>query len=155
MLLGSIIDQDIEASKHTNSLLDGLTAELFVTDIPGNQQTLLTFLLDLALSFLSIVMLIEIGNGDISALFGKSDSDGSADPAITPSNKCGSVAQLTTALIRNVLGAWQWRHLRLNAWLLVLLLWRLLLLFLTLALCHVLLLLFQRGRAQLKQTVYQ
>ena len=69
MLFRRIVHQYVEPAKFTDCLLDGLPAEVFVSDITRNHETATALTFNHALGLLGIHVLVQIDNRDIGALF--------------------------------------------------------------------------------------
>ena len=60
MLLGSVIDQNIQAAELLDRLIDNVPAKRFLADIARDQQALAIVLLDQPFCFPGVVMFVEI-----------------------------------------------------------------------------------------------
>src|SRR5437764_934827 len=112
MLLGSIVDQDIEATEIAHRQLDGLAAEGLVAHIAGDGEAAPAFLFHLTLGLLSVLMLVQVDDGDVGAFLGEEDRDRPADPAVTTRDQRHAPIKLAAAAIVLILSAWLRGHLR-------------------------------------------
>jgi hypothetical protein len=67
-LMGRVVDQDIDAPKCLDSLLDDGAAMFRTAQIPRDQNGLAALLFDERLDLARILMLVEIGDQDIGTL---------------------------------------------------------------------------------------
>lgn len=85
MLLGGVVDQDVELAELLDRPLDHFLAERLFADVPGHRQTATTFGLHQA-DGLSRVDLLggKMHDHDISAFLGIRHGDRAADTAVAP-----------------------------------------------------------------------
>ncbi|MNJ61196.1 hypothetical protein D3C77_569730 [compost metagenome] len=86
MLLSRIVNQYVQPAKLVDGLLNGLLRERFISQITSNEQTLASFLLYFLLGLLRILILIQVYDSYIGALFGVCNRYSAANPAISTSN---------------------------------------------------------------------
>src|SRR5438067_1708927 len=68
MLFGSIVHNDIQLIELINSLLDGLSAKLFLADVAFDQQAFPAVLFHQILGFIRIFPLFQVNDRDTGAL---------------------------------------------------------------------------------------
>jgi hypothetical protein len=122
VLLGSVIDQDVEPSELTHGVLHDLLAEGLVTHITGHSNTPLACFFHQASSLLRVAVLAQIGDGHIGPFFGESDGHSAADAAIAPGDEGDFAPQFAAASVVLILCLGPRRHLGLDPRLLVLVL---------------------------------
>src|SRR5205823_11756497 len=99
MLLGRVVDHDVEPTELAQCLIDNLGAEFLVADVPVDKQTFPTLLFDKLLGFFRVSMLFEIDNADVRALFGEGNSASETDPAVAASYDCDFVLQFAASAL--------------------------------------------------------
>ena len=82
VLLGGVVDQDLEMPELVHRLADGIAAEGFVADVAGDGQAAAALLLDPLAGLGGVLVLVQVDDGDVGALAGEGDGDGAADAAV-------------------------------------------------------------------------
>jgi hypothetical protein len=82
MLLGGVVDQDVEPAELVDRLLHRSLAECLVAEVAGDGQGPPPFLLDNLLRRLRIVMLAQIDDGYVGAFAREQRRDRPPDPAV-------------------------------------------------------------------------
>jgi len=114
MLLGGVVHQDVEPPEGLDRPGDGLLAKGLVADVASQREGLPALRLDEPNGFLRVVVLIEIDDGDGSALPCHAEGNRPTDPAVAAGDECNLLLQPTdTGKAR--LGLRARRHLRLAA----------------------------------------
>ncbi|MNY27454.1 hypothetical protein D3C86_1613620 [compost metagenome] len=99
MLLGGVVDQNVEFAQAFHCFVDQILAERFYPDVTGNQNTLPALLLDLAFRFFGIGMLIQIGNDHIRTFLGKMNGNRAPNAAVASRNERCLAQQLACRFI--------------------------------------------------------
>jgi hypothetical protein len=137
LLLGGIIDQDINPPERTHGVLHGLLAEAFIAHIAGNRHTTPALLLHTGLRLMRVVVLVQVYDGHIGPFFGEGDGHGAADATVSSGDERNLALQFATASVVSILGLRPRRHVGLDARLPILVLRWLLRLGVRLFLCHI------------------
>lgn len=82
MLLGGIVDENVELAERANRLPDKFLAVSLVADIASDRKTTSAFGLDQAVRFFGVLGFIKVRNRDVGPLFGEEGRDGAADSTI-------------------------------------------------------------------------
>src|SRR6185437_6618910 len=82
VLLGGVVDQDIELAEGLDGLADGPLADVAFSNISFDQNAATPLLLNQLSRAQSIFGLLQIEDGDIGPLFGEMHGNGLADPRI-------------------------------------------------------------------------
>jgi hypothetical protein len=82
VLLGGIVDHDVQAAEAFDGARHRLPAERFRADVAVDEQMLLALGLDQPSSLLGVLVLVEIEDGDLGALARHSHGDGAPDAAV-------------------------------------------------------------------------
>src|SRR5437588_9548782 len=110
MLLGRVVDEDVELAEFGDRLLDHLAANFFLSDIAGKFQTSAAFLIDLASGLLGVAMFVEIRNRDVSAFTSEDDRHGTTDAAVAAGDERNFPVEFAAALIFRPFGFWPRLH---------------------------------------------
>jgi hypothetical protein len=94
-LVRCIIDEDVDTAQLLNGSLDDRPAMLGTTKVASDEHSLATLLLDQRLDLLGVVVLIEIGDQDVSALARVSDRHGPTDAAVAAGDQPLLAGQFT------------------------------------------------------------
>src|SRR5690606_23969361 len=123
VLLGGVVDEDVEPTELVDGLPDGVAAELGVCDVAPEQEGPPALLLDLRLDLLGVPVLLEVDDRDVGALLGEVHGHGPADAAVASGDDGAHPVELPGRLVAlsRVLGLRP--HLMLAAGLVLLLLW--------------------------------
>src|SRR5215203_4812929 len=82
MLLGGVVDEDVEAAEAVDDLLDRLLAEAGVADVAGDGEAVAPLGLDEPLGLARVLALVQVHDGDVRALAGEQDRHGAADAGV-------------------------------------------------------------------------
>src|SRR5690606_8655244 len=99
MLLGSVVDEHVEAAEPVYHACDRPLAERRPSDVAGEDQAADTVRLDEPSCLARVLVLAQIGDRDVRAFLRESDGHRAADAAVTPGNERDLVAQLAAAAI--------------------------------------------------------
>ncbi|MNC19310.1 hypothetical protein D3C75_672400 [compost metagenome] len=99
MLLGGIVDQDVEFAQTFHRFVDQILAECLHPDVTGNQNTLPALLLHLSFGLFGIGMLIQIRNDHIRTFLGKMNGNCTPDAAVASCNESRLAQQLACRFI--------------------------------------------------------
>ncbi len=97
VLLGGVVDQDVDAAELLECALDRLPAEHLVADVALEQDRAAALVLDQARGLLGVVVLFEIEDRDQRALARHRDRDRAADAAVAAGDDRDLVLQLADA----------------------------------------------------------
>ena len=122
VLLGGVVDQQIEPAEGLDGAREGLAAERLVADVAGDREAAPPLFLDQLPGRAGVGVLVEIDDRDLGALLGEADRDRPADPAVAAGDQGDLAGELAGAPIVAHLGARLGRHLRAQAGLALLLL---------------------------------
>src|SRR5688500_5718258 len=98
MLLGGVVDEDIEPLEFLDGLLDRLLAEGLATDIAFDEMRLAALALDQAPGFLGIVVLFVVDDGDLRTFAGEQDGRRTADAGVASSDQRNLVEESAASL---------------------------------------------------------
>jgi hypothetical protein len=100
LLIGCVVDEDVQAAQFGHGAGDGLFAERRIADVAGNQQSAAAFVAD-SLFSLSGVGLFDwqIDNGDVGAFAGKQDGHGATDARVAAGDERSRSRELARAAI--------------------------------------------------------
>src|SRR6266480_1280609 len=104
MLFGRVIYQDVDFAELLLRLLDSFSTELFLADIPRDQQTFTALLLYQAPGLVCVLVLFEIDNRNVCTFLRKGNRDRAPDSTIAASNECELISQFAAAQMFFVLG---------------------------------------------------
>ncbi len=104
MLLGSVIDHDIDLAELVHRLLDSFSTKLLIADIARDQQTFAPVFFHQALGLTRVLVFFEIGDRNVRSLFRKGNRDRATDPAVAAGDKRDLVSQLSAAVMLFILG---------------------------------------------------
>src|SRR6266480_2822043 len=93
MLFGRVIYQDVDFAELLLRLLDSFSTELFLADIPRDQQTFTALLLYQAPGLVCVLVLFEIDNRNVCTFLRKGNRDRAPDSPIAASNECELIPQ--------------------------------------------------------------
>src|SRR5687768_7470837 len=113
MLLGRVVHEDVEATETFYDTSHCALAERLVADVARDKQAPATVLLDETLRLLRVIVLVQVDDADISALFGKGDRDSAPDTAVAARDQRDLVAQLPAPALLRVVAVGAWPHDRL------------------------------------------
>src|SRR5262245_15373561 len=82
MLLGRVVDEDIESPEALDRSLNGLVAKCFFADVAADQQTLSASLLDRPGGLFGVLMFIVTDNGDVRAFAGEGHGNCATNSAV-------------------------------------------------------------------------
>jgi len=122
MLLGSVINQDVQPPKLKNRFLHSVLTKLFVAYISGYGQAATVFTRHQSFSFLGILMFIEVDNNYVRTFLRKGYSDCTADSAVSAGDQRYLAFELLRTMSSTILCARPRLHLILKARLAILLL---------------------------------
>src|SRR6476620_12734795 len=97
--MGRVIDEDIDSAQIRYRLRDDCAALTGVLYIAGQQNGLPAGFRDQPLGLPGVVVLVEIGDQNISTLSGVGDGNRAADPAIATGDDGLLAVEATTALV--------------------------------------------------------
>src|SRR5205823_9859049 len=97
VLLGCIVDQNVEPAEFLGGFLHGPSAEAFVTDVTGYLDAARTFARDEAQRLVGVAILIEIDDGDVGSLACHGDRGGAADTAVAAGDQRDATFELADA----------------------------------------------------------
>lgn len=86
MLLGGIINENIETAKLSHHTVDCVLAKSFLSNVPRDGHTSASFLFDQSFRLLRVFVFVQIDDGHVGALSGECDGDGTADSTVAPRN---------------------------------------------------------------------
>ena len=131
VLVGSIVDDDVDLAHLGEGLLNNLLAVLLLGDVGRKQVAFSSVLLDLLLCFLGVAVFVgEVVDQNICALHGVENSNGTADTRVPSGNDslfalklAGCFVGLIAAIFGGQLSGGRRRafHFRLETWLLLVL----------------------------------
>jgi hypothetical protein len=124
VLLGSVVDEDVQPAKLRDGLLHRLLAERLLDDVARDQVAAAALPLHEAFRLFGILVLIQVGHGHVCALPGVHDRHGPSDPAVTAGDERDLTLELATPMIALVRGFRSWDYPGLDAGLPVLVLRR-------------------------------
>ena len=82
LLVGGVVDEDVELAELLDRALDGLAAEARLAHVAGDEQRAPPLALDGRARLLGVHLLLgQIDDGDVGALAREEDGDGAADAA--------------------------------------------------------------------------
>src|SRR5687768_2912598 len=82
MLLRRVVHEDVEATEILYDTSDRALAERLVANVTRDEQAPATLLLDETLRLLRVIVLVQVDDADIGALFGERDRDRAPDAAV-------------------------------------------------------------------------
>src|SRR6478609_5489110 len=82
MLLGGVVDEDIEPAPARDGLRHGIPAEILLADIAGDEQRLAAFGLDEPPGFFGVLVLFLVDDRHLRTLAREKDGAGAADAAV-------------------------------------------------------------------------
>jgi len=83
VLFSGVVDQDVELAEPVDGLLDKRFGVRRISQIPPNEQRLAPFLRDRVRRFLGVLVLLEVGDRDVTALPREQHRNSPPDPAVT------------------------------------------------------------------------
>ncbi len=86
MLLGGVVNENVDPAPALNDSSNGTTTESLVTDVPGEDVAVTASLPDESTSFARVAMLIQIEDCHVGPLGGKRDGDRAPNSAISPAD---------------------------------------------------------------------
>jgi hypothetical protein len=92
VLLGGVVDQNIDFAELSRCSLHRSFAKLFAANIAGQQKTFAAFGFDQPLRFPGIAVLVEINHRDIRTFLGKKNGDGTANSTISAGDQCDFIS---------------------------------------------------------------
>src|SRR6266480_31704 len=104
ILFGVVIYQDVYFSELLLRLIDSFSTELFLADIPRDQQTFAALFLYQAPGLLCVLVLFEIDNRNVCIFFREGNRDCAADSAIAASDERHFISQFSTTQMFFILG---------------------------------------------------
>src|SRR5215203_2135050 len=122
-LVGSVADQDVDASQLLHRSRDEIAAMLRLGDITLDQAGLAARFLHVALHLLGVRVLAEVRDQDIGTLAGVRDRDGPSDPRVRSGDHRDLALELSRALVAFLAAVRDGSHLALNAGYVLLLCW--------------------------------
>src|SRR5690606_10156522 len=99
MLLGGIVDEDVQLAEGADRLFDRLTAKRGVADVAPEQKTPAAFLFHKPFRFFGVGLLVEKDDGHIGAFLGERDRYGAADAAVAARDDGGFAHQFARRLV--------------------------------------------------------
>jgi hypothetical protein len=115
MLLGGIVNENVEPAKLFYRLLNRLLAERLVADVTRDENAPAAFLLDLEPRLIGISVLVQIEDRDIRPLLRKVNRDGAADSAIATGDQCDATLELARRFVLRPLKLGARSHFGLDA----------------------------------------
>lgn len=82
LLLGGVVHEDVELPERVERPVQDLPTEVGIPDVTGEREAATVGLPDPLGRVLGVLVLVEVGDGDVGALAGKGDGDRTADPTI-------------------------------------------------------------------------
>ena len=108
---GGVVDEDVDGTEFFNGFLNDFFAMTLFFEITGDDDAFAIGRSAL-LSFVCVVMFVEIGDSDVGSFFCEEYCDGAPDAAVATGDECDFVEEFTgTGTI--VFGDGLWRHGRL------------------------------------------
>ena len=121
VLLGRVIDQNIETTELPHGLLDRIAAKFLVADVAGHLDRAAALLLDRRDGLIGVLVLLQVNDGDLGAFPRHRHRDRPADAGIATCDQRHLVVEpATTGIFRLIVRLWP--HLRFPAGLTFLLL---------------------------------
>src|SRR5690606_19736711 len=99
LLRGDVVDQQIEPAQGLHGLLDHVRAVLGRAQVAWQQRALAPLGLDQLGGPLRVLVLLEIGDGDVGALLREGDRHGPADARVSAGDQRPAVLQQAPALV--------------------------------------------------------
>ncbi len=99
LLERGVVDQDVEPAERLHGLRDRGLAEFRIGDVARQQDAAAPFVLDRALGFVGVLVLVEIGDRDVGAFAGEQHRDRAADAGIAAGDERHHVEKLFRALV--------------------------------------------------------
>ena len=99
LLEGGVVDQHVDAAKGFDGFLHHVQAGLAVDQVAGQQDGLAPGLGDQAGGLAGILVLVQVGDGNIGAFTGEGDGHGAADTAVGAGNQRRLALEATRAAI--------------------------------------------------------
>ena len=94
MLLGGVVDQNVEPAEFLDRQRNGIRTKFWVSNVPRQNNAALPELLDFSLSLLSVVMLVEINDRYVCAFFGIRNRYSPTDSTVAARDQRRHFAQL-------------------------------------------------------------
>jgi hypothetical protein len=118
-----VVDQDVDPAELVDRALDRLPAGILLGEVARDQDAAPPLGLDQPLRVLGVVVLAQVGDRDIRALFRERGTHRAADPRVAAGHERDLAVELAGALVAAHLVPRLGRHLALVAWPLLLLWW--------------------------------
>src|SRR5688572_12531747 len=115
MLFGRVVHEDVEATETLYDTSDRALAERLLADVPRDKQAPATLLFDETLRLLRVIVLVQVDDADIGALFRERDRDRAPDAAVAARDQRDLIAQLPAPPLFWVVALGTWPHDRLAA----------------------------------------
>src|SRR5688572_19618976 len=115
MLLGRVVHEDVETTEILYDTSDRAFAERLVADVTRDKQAPATLLFHETLRLLRVIVLVQVDDADIGALFGERDRDRAPDAAVAARDQGDLIAQLPASSLFRVVALGTWPHDRLAA----------------------------------------
>ena len=102
MLLGGVVDQDVEAAKSLRHPTDRALAERLIADVTSDEHAPATLLLDQSLRLFRVVVLVQVDDADIGTFFRERDRHGAPDATVAAGDERDLSAELPAAALLRV-----------------------------------------------------
>jgi hypothetical protein len=93
-----VVYEDVDATKFVDGALYQILAMFLGLNVARNDKSLAAGFLDPLRGVAGVVVLVEIGNDDVGAFSGKSNSDGLANPGVGSGDEGDFACQLAVTL---------------------------------------------------------
>src|SRR5438874_7850765 len=110
MLFGRVVHEDVELAEFGDRLLHHVPANRFLSDIARKLEASAAFLIDSTRGLFSVAMLVEIGDGNVSAFAGKDDGHRASDAAVAARDERNFAVQFAAAFVFGAFGFWPRLH---------------------------------------------
>jgi hypothetical protein len=94
VLLGRVVDQDVQPAERGDRPADGLAAERLAPHVPGHPDSPDPTLLDQPDRLAGVAVLVQVDDGDARAFLRERDGHGAADAAVAPGDERDLAAEL-------------------------------------------------------------
>jgi hypothetical protein len=115
MLLGRVVDQDVQAAETLHGSTDRLATERLAAYVPGYPERARSELFDEADCLARVSVLVQIDDRHIRAFPGERDRHGAADAAVASRDQRNLAAQFPRAPGPRIVGLGPRSHARLDA----------------------------------------
>src|SRR5690606_21739327 len=100
VLLGGVVDEDVEAAERFDGLRDRVVADRGRADVACDEERVPAFRLHLSSRTLRVIVLVEVDDGDVGALLREVHRDCAANTAVSATDQGYLAAQLAGRPVR-------------------------------------------------------